>query len=79
MIGMWQPEVLGDLGVGGLVEDSKGNQARDTEDSRGGGRRPTWARLVSQKLGRREMVRMEKGPESKEGKFLPGEDGVTGL
>lgn len=48
-------------------------------DSRGGGRRPTWTRLVSQKLGRREMVRMDKGAESKEGKFLPGEDGVTGL
>lgn len=68
MPGVWQPEVLGDLGVGGLVEGS-----------RGGGRRPTWARLVSQKLGRRETVRMEKGAESKEGKFLPGEDGVTGL
>ena len=29
--------------------------------------------------GRREMVRMETGAESKEGMFLPGEAGVTGL
>ena len=46
---------------------------------RGGGRRLTWTGLVSQKPGRREMVRMETGAESKEGMFLPGEAGVTGL
>ena len=63
--------------AGGLVVDSKGNQARDSEEGRW--RRPTWTGLVSQKPGRREMVRMETGAESKEGMFLPGEAGVTGL
>ena len=33
-IGVWQLEVSGAPWAGGLVEDSNGNQARDTEERR---------------------------------------------
>ena len=76
-IGVWQLEVSG-----GLWREDGWRTAKETRPGtlrRGGGRRLTWTGLVSQKPGRREMVRMETGAESKEGMFLPGEAGVTGL
>lgn len=76
-IGVWQREVSGGLGWGDWWRIAK--EARPGTLRRGGGGRPTWAGLVSQKPGRRETVRMERGAESKEGMFLPGEAGVTGL
>lgn len=69
-------------GGGGLGQGDWWRKATETRPGKlrsGGGRRPPWTGLVSQKPGRREMVRMERGAESKEGMFLPGEAGGTGL